>query len=109
MRTVLVVLLLAAAAIVGGVVALALGRGGEMAPFRGDFPSLDLSVITPAEVSLLHPPMSAWGYNVVATNEALQAIALAVTERDRRISELEKELAGLRPGGRGPAGPGRDG
>jgi hypothetical protein len=112
-----VVLLVAAAAILGGVVLAALGRVGEMATFAGDTAPLELDEVSATDVALLRPPMSLWGYNAQATEEALRVIARSVTARDVEIATLRRELADLQDrqdgaratgvGGRpaGPAGP----
>jgi hypothetical protein len=85
-----------AAAILGGVVLAALGRAGEMATFAGDTAPIELEEVTAADVALLRPPMSLWGYNVQATEDALRVIARSVTARDVEIATLRKELAELR-------------
>jgi len=85
-----------AAAILGGVVLAALGRAGEMATFAGDTAPIELDEVTAADVALLRPPMSLWGYNVQATEDALRVIARSVTARDVEIATLRKELAELR-------------
>jgi hypothetical protein len=88
---------LAAAAVIGGVILFAVGRGGEMAAFPADYPPLALEQVTAADVALLQPPRSLWGYNPQLTEEALQAIARAVSERDVEIERLRAEVASLRP------------
>jgi hypothetical protein len=93
-----VVLLLAAVAILGGVVLAALGRADAMASCPGDFPPLDLDGMTAADVAVLRPPTALWGYNVPATDEALQLIAQSVTARDVEIARLRRQLAELRGG-----------
>ena len=90
-----VVLLVAAAAILGGVVLAALGRAGEMASFAGDTAPLGLDEVSATDVALLRPPMSLWGYNAQATEEALRVIARSVTARDVEIATLRRELADL--------------
>ncbi|HEY7361784.1 MAG TPA: hypothetical protein VH642_13290, partial [Streptosporangiaceae bacterium] len=90
-----VVLLVAAAAILGGVVLAALGRAGEMATFAGDTAPLELDEVSATDVALLRPPMSLWGYNAQATEEALRVIARSVTARDVEIATLRRELADL--------------
>jgi hypothetical protein len=90
-----VVLLVAAAAILGGVVLAALGRVGEMATFAGDTAPLELDEVSATDVALLRPPMSLWGYNAQATEEALRVIARSVTARDVEIATLRRELADL--------------
>jgi hypothetical protein len=109
--------LVAAAAILGGVVLAALGRAGEMATFAGDTAPLEFDEVSATDVALLRPPMSLWGYNAQATEEALRVIARSVTARDVEIATLRRELADLQDrqdgagatgiGGRpaGPAGP----
>jgi hypothetical protein len=87
--------LVAAAVILGGVVLAALGRAGEMATFVGDTAPLELDEVSAADVALLRPPMSLWGYNAQATEEALRVIARSVTARDVEIATLRRELADL--------------
>jgi hypothetical protein len=87
--------LVVAAAILGGVVLAALGRAGEMASFAGDTAPLELDEVSATDVALLRPPMSLWGYNAQATEEALRVIARSVTARDVEIATLRRELAEL--------------
>src|SRR5215831_19166431 len=106
-----------AAAILGGVVLAALGRAGEMATFAGDTAPIELDEVSATDVALLRPPMSLWGYNAQATEDALRVIARSVTARDVEIATLRRELAdlqsrqdGMRAAGIGdrptaPAGP----
>jgi hypothetical protein len=102
------VLLVAAAAILGGVVVAALGRAGEMATFAGDTAPIELDEVSATDVALLRPPMSLWGYNAQATEDALRVIARSVTARDVEIATLRRELADLqsRQDGVRTAGPG---
>jgi hypothetical protein len=88
--------LVAAAAILGGVVLAALGRAGEMATFAGDTAPIELDEVSATDVALLRPPMSLWGYNAQATEDALRVIARSVTARDVEIATLRRELADLR-------------
>ena len=92
-----ILLLLAGVVILAGVVAVAMGRGGEMTEFATDCvpPTLD-GVVTAADVAMLRPPSSLWGYNVPATDEALNRLAQALTERDVEIAVLRQQLAELR-------------
>ncbi len=92
-----ILLLLAGVVILAGVVAVAMGRGGEMTEFATDSlpPTLD-GVVTAEDVAVLRPPSSLWGYNVPATDEALNRIAQALTERDVEIAVLRQQLAELR-------------
>ena len=97
MLTVPVLLFLAGAVILVGVVAVAMGRGGEMAEFAGDYlpPTMD-DVVTAADVASVRPPPALWGYNVQVTDEAFNRIAQVVTERDVEIAVLRQQLAELR-------------
>ena len=107
MHTVPVLLLLAGAVILAGVVAVAMGHGGEMAEFPSDYvpPTLG-DLLTAADVAMLRPPGALWGYNTQVTDEALSRIAQIVTERDVEIAVLRQQLADLRSGTRAarPAG-----
>ena len=71
-----------------------MGRGGEMAEFAMDYPPPD--VVTAADVSMLRPPSSLWGYNAQLTDEALSQIAQVISERDVEIAVLRQQLAELR-------------
>ena len=89
-------MLVAVIVILAGVVVVASGRGGEMAPEYPDYPPIDLGPVSAADVALLRPPSAAWGYNMRVTDEALKTIARAVTERDIKISALQQEVSDLR-------------
>jgi hypothetical protein len=89
-----ILLLLAGVIILAGVVGVAMGRGGEMAEFAMDYPPPD--VVTAADVSMLRPPSSLWGYNAQLTDEALSQIAQVISERDVEIAVLRQQLAELR-------------
>lgn len=106
MHTVPVLLLLAGAVILAGVVAVAMGHGGEMAEFPSDHvpPTLG-DLLTAADVAMVRPPSALWGYNTQVTDEALSRIAQIVTERDVEIAVLRQQLAELRSrtGGAPPA------
>lgn len=102
-----VVLLAVAALILCGVVAVALGRGGELVEFASDRPPFDPDLATAADVAMLRPPSALWGYSVQATDEALNRIAQAVTERDIEIAALRRrleELSQFQAPGHGTAG-----
>ncbi len=103
-------MLVVAVVILAGVVAVASGRGGELAVSEPDYPPIDLGPVSAADVALLRPPSAAWGYNMRVTDEALEVIARAVTERDVQIAALQQQVSDLRDqlGGEarpGPAGP----
>jgi hypothetical protein len=103
-----VAVLIAAAAILAGATLAALGRAGEMATFAGDTAPMELDEVSATDVALLRPPMSLWGYNAQATEDALRVIARSVTARDVEIATLRRELANLRggPGGGQPTAAG---
>ena len=89
-----ILLLLAGVVILAGVVGVAMGRGGEMAEFAADY--LPPDVMTAADVAMLRPPASLWGYNAQLTDEALSRIAQVISERDVEIAVLRQQLAALR-------------
>ena len=89
-----ILLLLAGLVILAGVVAVALGRGGEMAEFSTDYLAPD--IVTAADVAMLRPPSTLWGYNAQLTDEALNQIAQVISERDVEIAVLRQQLAELR-------------
>ncbi len=91
-QSVYLVLLLAAGAILGGVVVVAMGRGGEMALFRRDIPVALTQPRTPAEVVTQRLPLGPIGYQVQATEEALIAAAHLLAERDQEIAALRSEI-----------------
>ncbi len=86
------VILLAAGAILGGVVVVAMGRGGEMALFDRDLPVKITRLETPGEVATLQLPLGLVGYQARATGEALVAVANLLARRDAEIAALRREL-----------------
>ncbi|TDB94736.1 hypothetical protein [Actinomadura sp. 7K534] len=105
-----VVLVLAGLAVLGAVVALAMGRGGELAETHPDYPPLpggaDGRPITGDDIARLRLPRTFWGYQPQLTDEALQRLADALHERDARVAELEQRLRELHgtPEDPGPVG-----
>jgi hypothetical protein len=100
-----VVLLIAAAVILGGVVVVAIGRGGELASFPADVSPFEAEIVTAADVVLLRPPAALFGYNRQVVDDVLSAIARTITERDVEIATLRRQLAELRASFEpGPAG-----
>lgn len=96
---VVVALIVAALAVLGAVVALATGRGGELAETHPDNPPLPIPTarpITGPEVAMLSLPRGLWGYHVGFTDEALHRVAYALAERDARVAMLEQRVAELR-------------
>lgn len=104
MTGVYVVLLLAAIAILGGVVAVAMGRGGEITLVRRDLPDVRFRIRTPADVAMLRLPVGLLGYQEHATGDALRAVAMLLHERDMEISRLRAQVRDLGE----PAHPGPD-
>ena len=86
------VILLAAAAILGGVVVVAMGRGGEMVLFDRDLPVKTTRLETPGEVATLRLPFGFVGYQARATGEALVAAANLLAQRDAEIAALRREI-----------------
>jgi hypothetical protein len=95
MLNVPVVMLVAAVAVLAGIIAVAVGRGGELAFFQADYAPLKLGEMAATDVVLFRPPMALWGYSVQATDEALNRIAEALTERDIEITALRQQVANL--------------
>jgi hypothetical protein len=89
------VLLAAAVVIVAGSIVVAIGRGGELARAPADIRPLDTHIVTAADVALLRPPAALWGYDMRATDEALNMVARTVTERDVEIATLRRQLADM--------------
>jgi hypothetical protein len=77
------------------VVYLAMGRGGELSAERNDYVPLDLGPVSATDVALLSPPTGLWGYNMEATDEAMERIAESIRERDVRIVALEQLVTDL--------------
>lgn len=88
-------MLVAAVAVLAGIIAVAVGRGGELTFFQADYAPLKLDEITATDVVLFRPPMALWGFSVQATDEALNRIAEALTERDIEITALRQQVANL--------------
>lgn len=90
-----VALIVAAAGILAAVVLAATGRGGEMSRGHPDYAPLDLGPVTSADVALLRPPTAVWGYSTRFTDDALEQIAQALTDRDVQIATLQRRVAEL--------------
>ena len=89
-------------AVVAGAVLVARGRGGELSVEGNDYRELELGPVSATDIALLHPPMALWGYNMQATDEALDRIAASIRDRDVRIVALEQLVTDL---SREPAAP----
>ena len=87
------VLLAATLAILAGVVAVAMGRGGEMAEFAPDRPATVTRLTSAADVAALRLPLGLVGYQQQSTDEALHAAAILLAEREAEIARLRAGLA----------------
>ena len=74
---------------------VARGRGGEQSVERNDYLELELGPVSATDIALLRPPMALWGYNMQATDEALDRIAASIRDRDVRIVALEQLVTDL--------------
>jgi hypothetical protein len=92
-----VALILAAAVILGGVVVVAMGRGGELARERPDAPA-SADFRTWSDVAHYRPPAALLGYHARTTEHALSLIARTIAERDAEIEWLRQRLTEARPG-----------
>jgi hypothetical protein len=90
-----VVLVIAIIVVLAVVVYMARGGGGELSAERNDYVPLDLGPVSATDVALLRPPTGLWGYNMQATDEALERVAESIRERDVRIVALEQLVTDL--------------
>lgn len=97
-----VAIVLAAAVILGGVIVVAMGRGGELSRDRPERP-VHADFRTWSDVAGYQPPAALLGYNARATQYALSLIARTLAERDAEIAWLRDRIAELRPAS--PDGP----
>ena len=93
------VLLLAGLVVLGGVVLVAMGRGGELTTFVRDLPELRLRLRTPSDVAMLRLPLALLGCQEYATASALRTVAWMLQERDAEIAMLREELRALQATG----------
>lgn len=91
-----VAIILAAAVILGGVVVVAMGRGGELSRARPAVPASS-EFRTWSDVAHYRPPAALLGYHARTTEHALSLIARTIAERDAEIEWLRKRLAESRP------------
>jgi hypothetical protein len=93
---VIVAIVIAAAVILGGIIVVAMGRGGELARERPELPgSTDFT--SWSDVADYRPPAALIGYNAAATEQALALIARSIAERDAEIDWLRGRLAEFQP------------
>jgi hypothetical protein len=88
-------MVIAVVVVVVVVVLVALGRGDGLSVERNDYLQLDLGPLSATDVALLRPPTGLWGYNMQATDEAMEQIAESIRERDIRIVALEQLVTDL--------------
>lgn len=86
------VLLAAAIAILVGVVMVAMGWGGEITAFRRDLPMVRSLIRGAADVSMLRLPVGLFGYQQQTADDALDAVAGLLAERDAEIARLREEV-----------------
>jgi hypothetical protein len=89
-----VVIVLAAVVILGGVVVVAMGRGGELSRERPELPARS-DFRTWSDVARYRPPPALLGYHAGATEHALSLIARTIAERDAEIDWLRNRLGEL--------------
>jgi hypothetical protein len=98
-----VVIFLVAAVILGGIVVVAMGRGGELAREKVELPATG-DLRSWSGVARYRPPPALLGYHAAATEQALMIIARSIAERDAEISWLRSRLAELQPESAGRGG-----
>ena len=91
-----VAIVIAAAAILGGIIVVATGKGGELSIERPEPPS-PTDFRSPSDVADYRPPGALIGYSALATEQALALIARNIAERDAEIDWLRRRLAELQP------------
>ena len=92
----IVAIVIAAAVILGGIIVVAMGKGGELAVTRPEPPS-QADFGSSSAVADYRPPAALIGYSAVATEQALALIARTIAERDAEIDWLRRRLAELQP------------
>jgi hypothetical protein len=106
-----IAIVLVAVVLLGGIVVVAMGRGGELSRDASDEPSA-ADFESWADVAGYRPPAALLGYHAGATERALQLISRSIAERDAEIAWLHGRLRELQPEGQRdhgqrlePAGP----
>ena len=98
-----VVIFLVAAVILGGIVVVAMGHGGELARDKVERPAT-VDLRSWSDVARYRPPPALLGYHAASTEQALMIIARSIAERDAEISWLRSRLAELQPESAGRGG-----
>ena len=88
------VLLAAAVAILAGVVAVAMGSGGELAISRRDLPVIPPRIRTASDVARLRLPLALFGYQAESADQVLDVLAGRLAEQDAEIARLREEVQG---------------
>jgi hypothetical protein len=89
---VLAAIVLAAVVILGGIIVVAMGKGGELSRERPELPAR-VDFRSWSDVADYRPPGALLGYHAVATERALALIARTIAERDAEIDWLRRRLA----------------
>jgi hypothetical protein len=89
------VLLAAAVAILAGVVAVAMGSGGELAISRRDLPVIPPRIRTASDVARLRLPLGLFGYQAESADQVLDILAGRLAEQDAEIARLRQNVQGL--------------
>jgi hypothetical protein len=92
---VVVVLVLAGLAVLGAVVVLAMGRGGELTPPSPDHPPLDDQPFPGADPRPFRLPRALWGYQVEIADHTIGRLRHALWEREAQVAALEHRLHDL--------------
>ena len=92
----IVAIVIAAVVILGGMIVVAMGNGGELSFDRPELPR-QTDFTSSSDVAGYRPPGALIGYSPVATEWALARIADTIAERDAEISWLRRRLAELQP------------
>jgi uncharacterized small protein (DUF1192 family) len=86
------VLLAAALAILAGVVAVAMGSGGELTITRRDLPVIPPRIRSASDVARLRLPLGLFGYQAESADEVLIVLAGRLAEQDAQIARLRDEV-----------------
>jgi hypothetical protein len=89
------VLLAAAVGILAGVVAVAMGSGGELGISRRDLPVIPPRIRTASDVARLRLPLGLFGYQAESADQVLDLLAGRLAEQDAEITRLREKVQGL--------------
>jgi hypothetical protein len=93
-----IAIILVGVVLLGGIVLVAMGRGGELSRETADQPAAT-DFGSWADVAHYRPPAALLGYHAGATDRALQLISRAMAEREAEIAWLRERLSELQPEG----------